>query len=526
MQILGTINELDDIEDLKASLSKIDVDISNIEDIFENDAKTGKISLNGFDFYIDNNNQVLDYTGVSKVEMPEKSNSTAFNRDFGRIDIVFLNGTGYDVTSTPNRPSLDNTMVPVYYDETNSVWKVCSENDTNWYNYYAANVSKAGTIDGDSKLSKWANVMLTDEITVEKDGITYTTEQIKDLINGNNMNTIVGANVSTEGSMLVWIPRYAYKITYYNESSKTTVVGYSDSRGLVDTEGKTPVDIDDPKTSVNVHGTIENTDYEYYRTHPAFERDLNQGGWKKKTTGIWVGKFEATGTIDGVTTKSNTIALKSKSIGVLYDALKNSFKSKTTESHMMKNSEWGAIVYLAESKYGRNEALITKNENIDFYTGDGDYIENLDQSTTGNIYGIYDLVGGAYEYVASYIANNQNSEGYQFTSTDGLSTTNNNKIMSTEYATVYSYNDTSDTNIDNYKLSLNKVFGDAICETSTNGDLSTSWHSSYSYFMNNEDSFLRRGSGADGNSAGLFYFVSSAGTASIRCSSRAVCIVN
>ena len=71
-------------------------------------------------------------------------------------------------------------MVPVYYDETNSVWKVCSDTDTtNWYKYEAEDVSKAGTEEGDTNKNRWANVMLTDLIQVEKDGITYNTETIK-----------------------------------------------------------------------------------------------------------------------------------------------------------------------------------------------------------------------------------------------------------------------------------------------------------------------------------------------------------
>ena len=45
-------------------------------------------------------------------------------------------------------------------------------------------------------------------------------------------------------------------------------------------------------------------------------------------------------------------------------------------SHQMKNSEWGAASYLAYSSYGRNGNIKTENEG----------------STTGNIYGIYDML--------------------------------------------------------------------------------------------------------------------------------------
>lgn len=85
----------------------------------------------------------------------------------------------------------------------------------------------------------------------------------------------------------------------------------------------------------------------------------------------------------------------------------------------MKNSEWGAVAYLAESKYGRNGTEININNNSNYLTGNAgnDISEssssttnayNTQQgmlaSTTGNIYGIYDLSGGAWEYMAGYYA--------------------------------------------------------------------------------------------------------------------------
>ena len=106
------------------------------------------------------------------------------------------------------------------------------------------------------------------------------------------------------------------------------------------------------------------------------------------------------------------------------------------------------------------------------------------------MYGIYDTVGGAWEYVASYIANNRNSYGYQFASNAGTSSSKNDKTKSTKYATVYKYNTTSDSYQNNYDLNLNKVFGDGTTETSTAGTGSSSWHSAYSYFVYTSDPFF------------------------------------
>lgn len=529
LEVLGALDKYGEVnlQTLKTKLAEINADVTSIEDIMQENALTGKITLNGYDFYVDNDNRVLDYNGPEGTPIPKTSTEKAFDRANGRIDIVFLNGTGYNITETPNKPALDNTMVPVYYDETNSVWKVCSDTDTiNWYKYEAEDVSKAGTEAGDTHKNRWANVMLTDLIQVEKDGTTYTTEQIKTLLTENNLNQIVGGTVTKEGSMLVWIPRYAYKITYYSDTAKTNIIGYSDSRGFVHPDGTYPKNMQEPITSINVNGTIGTTAYEYYRPHPAFETDLNQGGWSKKITGIWVGKFEATGTTGEVTTLSNTVALKSLTTGTLWEALKNknSFKAGTTESHMMKNSEWGACSYLAESKFGRNEVPITINGNSDFYTGDRDYKNNekQKQSTTGNIYGVYDTVGGILEYVAGYIPNEKSAYGNQFASTDG---TKNNKKESTQYSTVYKYNKDSDSNTNNYAFSLNRVFGDGICETSTAGKETTSWHLAGSYFAESSRPFFVRGGYFNHSSAGSFFFNYYNGNSGSVSGSRVVCVV-
>ena len=43
---------------------------------------------------------------------------------------------------------------------------------------------------------------------------------------------------------------------YYNEPEKNTIIGYSDSRGFVDKDGKTPSDMQTPKTAINVNADI------------------------------------------------------------------------------------------------------------------------------------------------------------------------------------------------------------------------------------------------------------------------------
>ena len=525
LEVMGAYDKYGNInvEKLKTNLdNNVGADTSKINDILIDGAITGKITVDGKDFYVDGNGNVLDYDGPDGTDTPEKSTETTISRSNGTIDVVFLQNTSYAVSQTPNAPALDNTMVPVKYNTETKNWNVCSKDDAEWYNYAA---QSSTTESGGS--SKWANVMLTDDIVVEKDGTTYDASAIKNLLTGNNLQTIVGATITTEGSMLVWVPRYAYKITYKNSSGD--VLGYSDSRGIVTKDGKTPSSYQTPTTSINVNGSIGSTKYEYYRPHPAFETDLDQGCWSQRLTGIWVGKFEATGSTSEVTVKSSLSSLRNQTIGTLWQSAKDYFKAKTSGSHMMKNSEWGAVAYLTESKYGRNQTAVTKNTDSGYYTGGastvGAYKDNILQSTTGNVYGIYDTVGGADEYVASYIANNQNSYGYQFASNAGTSDSKNDKTESTKYATVYKYNTTSDSCQNNYNLNLNKVFGDGTTETSTAGEGHSSWHSAYSFFVYMYTPFFLRGGYYNDSRAGSFCFSSNNGGASSDGGFRPVCVV-
>ncbi len=525
LEVTGAYNKYGDIDlgKLKTNLdNNVGADTSKINEILIDGAITGKITVDGKDFYVDGSGNVLDYDGPDGTDTPEVSTETSISRRNGTIDVVFLQNTSYAVSQTPNAPALDNTMVPVKYNTETKNWIVCSKDDAEWYNYAA---QSSATESGGS--SKWANVMLTDDIVVEKDGTTYDASAIKNLLTGNNLQTIVGATITTEGSMLVWVPRYAYRITYKNSSGE--VLGYSDSRGIVTKDGKTPSSYQTPTTSINVNGSIENTKYEYYRPHPAFETDLDQGGWSSRLTGIWVGKFEATGSKSEVTVKSSLSSLRKQTIGTLWQSAKDNFKAKTSGSHMMKNSEWGAVAYLTESKYGRNTTAVTKND-AGYYTGGastaGAYKDNILQSTTGNVYGIYDTVGGAWEYVASYIANNQNSYGYQFASNVGTSDSKNDKTESTKYATVYKYNSTSDSYQNNYDLNLNKVFGDGTTETSTLGNNASSWHSAFSGFVDSSGPFFRRGCFYRDSSAGSFCFYNGVGNSDYDYAGfRPVCVV-
>ena len=220
----------------------------------------------------------------------------------------------------------------------------------------------------------------------------------------------------------------------------------------------------------------------------------------------------------------------------MYDLSKG--LNSTLESHLLKNSEWGAVAYLAHSKYGRNETEVSINSQT--YTGHGNeskpftggtdgknnvryYIDKVTQSTTGNAYGIYDLNGGKLEYVAAYVNNGNDS-----LTNYGKSSINNSVSLITadaKYKDVYTVgtNDTYDGN--NYD-SNSGIKGDAVYETSKNGIGQSSWFSDYSIFPYSSYPFFKRGGNCNnGDNAGLFYFNNNNGNANDNNSFRVALVV-
>ena len=350
-----------------------------------------------------------------------------------------------------NAPIVEQGMVPIKYDETKSNWVVCSQTDEEWYNY---------------EEQKWANIMLSDETLTEGQTIEY-----------DNL-----------GSMFVWIPRYAYSITSGWHSSET---------GIIDVQFISKDTI--AGSSVN-GGTITDvaaTDAEsakQWRIPPAFKYGENN-----EISGFYVAKFEASGTTEQLAVKPGGSSLRNITISEMFTACRNMGKVGNMDPHMLKNSEWGATAYLAHSEYGRNGTEVTLNNNSGYNTGGGTteaYKSNTNQSTTGNITGIYDMSGGAIEYVAAYVNNESSNLTYY-----------GNSLYTAEskYKDEYEKG-SSDSRSDNYEANANK-YGDAVYETSSADGSLYSWHDDYSNFPYSRLMFFMRGGRSfNGSGAGLFYF--------------------
>ena len=351
-------------------------------------------------------------------------------------------------------PQVSDGMTPVKYVD-NVGWVKTTAVDTEWYNY------------GEKK---WANIVLGDA--------TFTTSGGYEVL-----------NESATYSMLVWIPRYAYKITsMYHQ-------GGSEAGGIeivfIDTENK---DKEGKKTySTTYPEAATGSGMEDYVLHPAFNWD------GEPLAGFWVGKFETSSNGGKIQIMGGKQSWSSINVSTIHNTCiemnnsGNSYGLSTDDSvvdpHMMKNTEWGAVAYLSQSKYGKNSE-VEINDNSNYYTGGGSgtsYRSNVGQSTTGDVTGIYDMSGGAWEYVAGYY-NSSNASEYGSSLVSAPS----------RYKDIYS----------SYTAPASGGhYGDAVYETSKiNWLSSSSWYSDYTRFPSSDAPFFGRG-GYDGYAnAGMFAF--------------------
>jgi hypothetical protein len=235
-------------------------------------------------------------------------------------------------------------------------------------------------------------------------------------------------------------------------------------------------------------------------THPAF---VNSG-----TNGIWVGKFEtgykgATSTAEAQITandstsiivKPNTYSWRNNTIYNFFMSAYN-YRRETLDSHMMKNTEWGAVAYLSYSDYGINSNVYINN-NSNFVTGcvgtsaDASSVSSCANtwnsydgkkgSTTGNISGVYDMSGGAWEYMAAYNSGTGGDSGFTTTQLTTYA----------KYLDVYN-NDSS------YTTYNRRILGDATGEmgpfANVSGFYLSSWYADYAYFAYSSSPWFRRG---------------------------------
>ena len=341
------------------------------------------------------------------------------------VEAALVADGNYNASKGVNTPKLGSGMTPIKWN--GSSWVNTTGSDKDWYDYTS---------------KKWANAKTSD------------------------------------GSMWVWIPRYAYSITSGYQSSSAGNIEVEFMKGLTN------------ETSTGRTSFQNASGQGNWNIHPAF----NYG---QTVSGLWVAKFEASNSGGKIKVEPGVQSWRSITVNDIYTNCLN--YNKTLNSHMMKNDEWGAVAYLSKSKYGKN-AEVDINSDSSYYTGGGSgnaYVTNVGQSTTGTVHGVYDMSGGAWEYVAAYVNNgNSNLTNYGSSLVNGDAKTKN----------VYSKG-SSDSRDNNYSANSGK-YGDAVYETSANGNSSSSsWYGDYSYFPYTSYPFFGRGGTCNnGTIAGVFFF--------------------
>ncbi len=408
-----------------------------------------------------------------------------------------------------NSPKIMTGMIPVYFDDNNNTVELTENSkDEEWKKWFSY----------DNK--KWANA-----------------------ITKNSEGQITG--------YWVWIPRYEYKIS------------------------GTQIDVKFIRTSK------KQVDKNYDHIHPAFEDGSEKGKnnhymngeWRDEIPGFWVAKFQAGfagGNNDVTKVQSSTgkdfpvflgrtYAYNMIKIGDAYELSRNltdsnniyGLDSNETDSHMSKNSEWGAVAYLTQSSYGLDgkieigynnvcimaipwifgitgytqseikwtnrcykeppyeDSVTNKDGNINSYA----WYTEIGQkgSSTQNITGVYDLRGCSNEMQSAYITN-----GSQILTNNANQFANSNKnidgykTFSTEYATAYPYdeeNDASDNNLKKYYSLKNDKYGygDGILEfLILNGESLNCKFGENLEFPYSDFSFLGRGTSYSENKS-MFY---------------------
>ena len=412
-----------------------------------------------------------------------------------KCSLFFVTGSLIDV-------ELYQGLIPVTYNSSGDV--VVADANTKWYDY---------------SNHEWANAVL----------VNCADSAIKSKYFNDDMSlksSAVGSTISMDEilQMYVYIPRYRYKLFNANNG----------------TSKEQAVNIIFEKVGTEKSNGAENGEW---LTHPAFTFGNTE------LPGIWVAKFEASGSTDNYQIKPNQKSLTNINLATMFSTSRSTILNASkyglnnnVDTHMMKNMEWGAIAFLTNSIYGRYNDVSTCIasgcevwiNNINTGYGNGTVVDGQPQwgpsitgcagsstsagvsnsqtacasgydwktkgvnaSTTGNQYGIYDMSGGAWEYVMGV---QKDSSGNVQVASSGFSTSS---LPDSKYYDLYDYQAEDGVGYTRYHL------GDATREVLKNisSQGQNAWWSDYSYNIYSSYPWVDRGGNCNsGSRAGVFYF--------------------
>jgi len=173
------------------------------------------------------------------------------------------------------------------------------------------------------------------------------------------------ANAKTvDGSYWVWIPRYAYSIT---SGYHTNIAGTIDIVFLEETSDEPRIELEEfllePSPTYDDNDEVQTN----YVVHPAFNFSNDPINSPNQIEGFWVAKFEASEENNQIKSLPFKTSLVSRTVSEFFDLglgmigyICGEQCDDGTDTHMIKNTEWGAVAYLSRSQYG-NPNEIWKN---------------------------------------------------------------------------------------------------------------------------------------------------------------------
>lgn len=353
-----------------------------------------------------------------------------------------------------------------------------------------------------------------------------------------------------------WIPRYKYRVWNIEKESGQTAVTldngniyepYNSQNNsgieiIFETDTNTTGTIScnynsltTPETTKTLSEVCIGKNGEFY-THPAFTLD------NKELTGFWIGKYETSYEDSNIIIKNDTKSFTNQNLSEYHFNITKMTNSQNVyglnpekfTSRIIKNTEWGAVAYLSISNLGLCQNRICNQMGInnylsstsDYQTGCGAKIgteqtticnsfytdEGIKASTTGNVYGVYDMAGGAAEYVMGNLANNTGS----FQSGNSNLYKNN---LDSKYYDLYA-NGNTETSYSQLDFNRSRL-GDAIGEISLDtSKVNNGWYNAATQIGGKEYSWLVRG--GTGKNATQFNSNQTNGEANQNITTRAV----
>ena len=348
-----------------------------------------------------------------------------YNSDvkIGRVSkrISVSTESGNSITEFVNEPVLTDGMIPVYYDSISNSWVKSDNKNTynnEWYNY------------GEQK---WANA-----VTVNSD--------VRDKYLNSNIGTKI--DIDDINAFFVWIPRFNYSgdkdnininfVDNKNTAYSAFTFNNQELDGFWISKFESSMKEDSECITSSLPTVCNNSDNElYFVPNYPFVTRMTMANLFYASR-----KMELADNIYGF----KSTAKKVNSDGTITTDTNN------IDTHMIKNTEWQAVALLSSSKYGKsgnnnydrdNKMIINNNTS---YAGKGtlnktsyDYNVSLkgeSSSTTGNVYGVYDMAGGKREFV---MFNNEELDLFNKKSNSGFT----NKIVEYYYNNGFTDDDTT-----------------------------------------------------------------------------------